>query len=72
MIGKDVGVRSFLCKPQSGDAKEPLFFFFSCVEQIGMEKDRAGGRDGTALVYSDLQDVCRSGRDNRKRNRARC
>ena len=28
MVGKDVGVRSFLCKPGSGEAKEPLLVFF--------------------------------------------
>lgn len=48
-----------------------LFFFFD-MEQTGLENDRAGGRDGTALVHSDLQNVCRSVRDNRKYNRAKC
>lgn len=33
MVGKDVGGRSFLCKPQSGDAKEPLFFFLIWSKQ---------------------------------------
>lgn len=37
-VGKDVGVGSLLCKPRSGDAKEP-FFLFSCMEQMVTEKD---------------------------------
>lgn len=34
-----LGVRSFLCKPRSGDAQEPVFFFLPCIEQTGMDKD---------------------------------
>lgn len=68
MVGKDVGVRSFLCKPGSGEAREPLLFFFlPCTEQKGMDKgeDRADGRGRTALVNSYLQNVCRSGREDK-------